>query len=52
MKYINKTRRLFYVYDRRTTMHDYDAAFKSVEDAKAWAIQKFGEFAFITDRKL
>lgn len=38
---------MWYVYDIRTTMHEYAASFRDLEDAQKWAEEKFGEYSFL-----
>ena len=43
---------VYYVYDIRTTMTDFYASFALRSDADTWGRAKFGEHAYISDRRM
>lgn len=43
---------VYYVYDIRTTMYDFCASFAVREHAEEWGKAKFGEYAFVSDKRL
>ncbi len=43
---------VFYVYDIRTTMTDFCASFSTRKDANDWGRMRFGDHAYISDRRM
>lgn len=43
---------VYYVYDIRTTMTDFYASFAQRSDADAWGREKFGEHAYVSNRRI